>query len=87
MITWITGLIGLSGLRLKLILAGAGLVTALVVVAVIYRQGRKSALADALERTMEKARERIEIKQRQLEAANNRPDRDDLERMLEDGEF
>lgn len=88
LLAWAKGLLAMWGLRLQMVAIVAAVVAALAFIAVVYRQGKRSAMVDTLEKTLEKARDRMEIKDRQLEAANRRPaDRDELERLLERGEF
>ena len=84
---WATGWLG-SRLALQV---GIGLIFVLLVLAVLLRVlniGKKAAMTEVLNAQIKRMRDRLELKDRQLEAANRRPrDRADLERMLESGEF
>jgi len=67
--------------------AGAAMLVAIVTLRV-FNAGRNAAMTEALNAQLQRARERLALKDRQLEAANRRPaDRDGLERLLERGEF
>lgn len=82
----ISTLLGLGGLKLKLILMGIGVAVALFVVYFIFRKGQESAEAKFLKKSMEVVRAQIKIKEKQAAIAANRPSRDEFERMLRDGD-
>jgi len=78
-----------TGSRLGLYLV-IGSLFALIVLGVVLKLiavGRDAERTEALNAALQRMRKRLEIKNRQLDAANDRPDRDDLGRVLDEGEF
>lgn len=83
--------LSLAGIKSTLWTIAGLAVTALVVAARIYsaidRRARDDERAKFQRRQLEYANERIAIKDRQLEAAANRPSDDELDGLLSRGKF